>query len=153
MTPYQRAIYYKGQTAVNNYLDEWLKNDPSTSKVAFIPELKDLEKWVNKFKVHPRYASRGGKKGLKKPHVDQSRTMTIEDIKGKSRVGEIIVIRYCIIKYFKEYYSLKRIGGMIRKNHTTIMHGLDTFNFRLEVNDKEYTAVWNSLQEFLKQNN
>ena len=159
---YHRAVKLCGQSAVDKVLSDLIYSEQSRRMEAMsldvsknrINSINEVEAWINQFKVYPRYASRGGKKGLKKQHKDESRMMTVEDVKGKCRFTEIIIVRFCLIKHLKEFHTFARIGSMLGgKDHTTIMNGLDTFNAMIEVGDKEYIYTWNRLQEFLKQNN
>ena len=56
----------------------------------------------------------------------------------KNRKREIVHRRiYLFNKLRKDGYTLKRIGSLFNMNHTTILHGLKTYNNLTDVHDKQ----------------
>lgn len=52
---------------------------------------------------------------------------TINHFKGKQRDAESVVIRKCLFYMLREKgYTLKKIGKLFNRDHSTVIHGLDS---------------------------
>jgi hypothetical protein len=88
------------------------------------------------------------------------RQMTVEDVLGKCRFTEIVTVRYAIgyhlfqsMTAIPEANRARYIGQILNRDRTTAIHMIQSFREKLCIGDKDTIKTWNSLQEFLKQNN
>ena len=75
---------------------------------------------------------------------------SVDEISSKKRTSEVVRARFFIWKFMRDNlnYTLKEIGRKFDKDHTTIIHGIEDANSRLEYysNDKKvYKQFINSL--------
>ena len=68
--------------------------------------------------------------------------VTKEQIQSKSRKREIVTARYIFIGLQKElggYLPLKKLGELVGgRDHSTVIHALNTFNDMIEIKDKKF---------------
>lgn len=63
--------------------------------------------------------------------------ITWEEIKGLSRLREIVSARYCFMYIAHTQYSLNKsqIGDMCNRDHTSVIHAINTVNNLYSIND------------------
>ena len=68
--------------------------------------------------------------------------VTKEQIQSKTRKKEIVTARHIFIglqKELGEYLPLKKVGKLIGgRDHSTVLHALNTFNNMIEIKDKKF---------------
>lgn len=69
--------------------------------------------------------------------------LTIQDLKGKSRKKEVVLVRYIYWYLFKKLYfktkkytSSARLGCVFEKDHATVLHAYKTIQGRVETEPK-----------------
>lgn len=74
---------------------------------------------------------------------------TIENVTEKCRKSEITQIRFLIMAAIRKHTnaSLPKIGGIFKRDHTTVMHALKRVN-----NDEKLIQNFKELCEFIKVN-
>lgn len=77
--------------------------------------------------------------------VCQHFNIDIERLKRKSRISEIVLARNTLCYFLFKYTTLNKsqIARMLKKDHTTIIHGLRAFEIRIEMEDaiKEHVVT------------
>lgn len=62
---------------------------------------------------------------------------TLGKLQRKSRYAETVLARSTLMHFLYKYTSLNKaqIGRLLKKNHTTVIHNLKSFEDRIEIED------------------
>ena len=62
--------------------------------------------------------------------ISEERFVTVEDILSRSRKTEYVIARHMYCSILKKYYgyTLKKIGSIINRDHTSVIHSIQQFN-------------------------
>lgn len=75
----------------------------------------------------------------------------VEDLKGRSRRGEVVIIRHCIAYVLRKNYlfTLERIGEALGRNHATILNSVKVVDNALFTKDRVVIPIFNTMNEFI----
>lgn len=73
----------------------------------------------------------------------------VDHILGCSRVHDIAIVRqlYWKLLRIKKGYTVKLIGRLCERDHSTIVNGIKHVDGLLEINDEYAVLMWNKVKE------
>jgi len=79
---------------------------------------------------------------------------TIKDILGKNKKTDLMDVRRCITVYLyqQKKMSVTRIGLVMNRNHSTIIHSITMHEDLLVTGNLAYTHLWTDLMFFTHSN-
>jgi len=74
--------------------------------------------------------------------IAEENSVNVEDILTRSRKKELVNARHTYSSILKRYYGYTyvRIADIMKKDHTTIIHSVDTFRTRY-INEEDYRHI------------
>lgn len=75
--------------------------------------------------------------------------ISMEKLKGKSQKGDIIYARHLTMYLLKKKVGLivREIGKLLNRDHSTVIHGVQSFQNKIDTEPETYNEVMGLLQE------
>lgn len=74
----------------------------------------------------------------------------VEDILGRSRKAEIVEARHLAFYFLRKKYILSEIAEIIKRDHSSVVHGIKRIESFLSIGDKRITESVDEIKRKLK---